>query len=75
MKCGKCIKTIRDLDHVSPVGWSPFAWGVSSAENPIHFYCFPEDISESDSDCAQELPVTALCEIENPIKRLVPFAV
>jgi len=46
-------------------------------QQKIHltFYCFPENTPEQDSDCAQELSVTPLCEIENPIKRLMPLAV
>ncbi len=75
MKCEKCTKTMKDLGNLSPEGWKPFAWGVPSAENPSHFYCFPENTPEQDSDCAQELSVTPLCEIENPIKRLMPLAV
>jgi hypothetical protein len=65
MKCKSCISVIRKLDHRSPVGWKPFAWGPS-IEEPNHFYIFPEDTPDNE---VQELDVTKICDRNDWTKR------
>jgi hypothetical protein len=73
MKCEKCLKVVQNMGNMTPLGWSPFGWGPSS-EEPLHYYASPTDEidhldAEAQPGVPQEVPVTKLCEIKNPVRR------
>lgn len=67
-RCRKCEAVIKAMERRAPEGWRPFAWGpVEAAVN--HYYVFPDSTPATTPGVPQELDVTALCQIKNPVKR------
>ena len=67
-RCKKCEAVIKAMERVAPKGWRPFAWGPPGCDMH-HYYVFPESTPKPTPGVPQELDVTALCLVANPVKR------
>lgn len=65
-RCKECLAVVEKMGHMTPVGYSPFGWGDINGDDLDHFYVFSEDTPACPKNCAQELGVIKICDIENP---------
>ena len=68
MRCAECVRLAQELGSKTPVGWTAFGWGPSD-EDPNHFHVMVESENTTDVWGPEQVDVTRLCDVENPVKR------